>query len=269
MFGISGEGRGELARVIEATGRFVTPRGATETLGISDAAATQRLARWASQGWLRRVRRGLYVPVPVGVVDPAHWSEDAVMIADELWAPCLFTGWTAANQWGLTEQVFRTTVLKTSARVRPADRIVAGYEYLLVHVPDAALAWGVRSVWREERRLRFADPARTVIDVLDDPRLGGGIRFAAELVAAYLDDPTLDDGLLLEYAALAGNGSINKRLGYLVERLRPDRSGLVDACLGRLPTGVTLLDPSRPRMGRRTSRWGLLVNVDVDDGGHS
>ena len=30
---------------------------------------------WASRGWLRRVRRGLYIAVPVDARDPATWGE--------------------------------------------------------------------------------------------------------------------------------------------------------------------------------------------------
>jgi hypothetical protein len=34
----------------------------------------------------------------------------------------------------------------------------------------------------------MADPARTVVDVPDDPRLSGGIRLATEILAAYLQE---------------------------------------------------------------------------------
>lgn len=261
MKGISAGSRSDLARVTAHSRRFVTAGAAADVLGLPRADASQRLARWAAQGWLRRVRRGLYIPVPIDVIDPLRWNEDSLLIADELWSPCLFTGWTAANHWGLTEQVFRTTVVKTSARVRPADRSVAGHDYLLVHVPESELSWGVRTVWREERRLRFAGPARTVVDALDDPRLTGGIRFASEILLAFLDDPGESADTLVEHADRTGNGSVFKRLGYLVETLRPDLVVLIAACVERVPAGFTLLDPTAQRAGRRITRWGLVLNV--------
>jgi predicted transcriptional regulator of viral defense system len=269
MAGISSEGRARLAAVTSGR-RFVTPVEAGVVLGVSSTRAAQVLARWAEQGWLRRVRRGLYVPVPVDAVSPASWNEDALLIAAELWSPCLFTGWTAAREWGMTEQVFRTTVVKTAVRVRASDRLVAGYEFLLVRAAAEALAWGARSVWREERRLRFADPTRVVIDALDDPRLVGGVSMAAELLLVLLDDDPGAVGRLVEYGELGGNGSVFKRLGYLVERLRPDLVGLVAACAARLPRGVTLLDPTAPPdPGTRLPAWGLVVNVMVAAGAHA
>lgn len=268
MAGISGEGRERLAAVTSGR-RFVTPTDAAAVLGVSSVTAARMLARWVEQGWLRRVRRGLYVPVPLDAANPGTWNEDALLIADELWSPCLFTGWTAARQWGMTEQVFRTTVLKTAARIRASDRVVAGYEYLLVHAAADALGWGARTVWREERRLRFADPTRVVIDALDEPRLVGGIGTASELLLVLLDDDPAAPERLLEYAERTGNGSVFKRLGYLANRLRPDLQGLIDSCAGRLPSGVTLLDPTAPRGGATVPAWGLVVNARTATGAHS
>ncbi len=268
MAGISGEGRERLAAVTSGR-RFVTPADAGAVLGVSSIAAARVLARWAEQGWLRRVRRGLYVPVPVDAASPGAWNEDALLIAGELWSPCLFTGWTAARQWGMTEQVFRTTVLKTAARIRASDRMVAGYEFLLVHAAADALGWGARSVWREERRLRFADPTRVVVDALDEPRLVGGIGMASELLLVLLDEDGGAPVRLVEYAELSGNGSAFKRLGFLVERLRPDLEELVGACAARLPSGVTLLDPTAPRGGATAPDWGLVVNARISTGAHS
>ena len=86
-----------------------------------------------------------------------------------MWAPCYFTGWTSANHWALTDQVFRTTVLKTTARVRSSNVSLLDHDYLVAHASEAALSWGTKTEWHDGTRLRFADPARTVIDALDDP----------------------------------------------------------------------------------------------------
>src|ERR1700736_3824010 len=116
--GISALGRGELATVVNAAGRFVTPDDVVTGLGVDDRrVAAQKLARWAREGWLRRVRRGLYIPVPVDARAPQAWADAGMAVAAEVWSPCYFTGWTAANHWGLSEQVFRTIVLKSARRV--------------------------------------------------------------------------------------------------------------------------------------------------------
>ena len=186
--GISGRGRAELATLLGAGRRFVTPTDVVGALGVDPDAAAKKLSRWAEEGWVRRVRRGLYIGVPVDAANPSAWSEDALLVAAEVWRPCYFTGWTAAHHWALTEQIFRTTVLKTSERVRAATVKLLDHDYLVGHIEPDLLTWGLKTEWRDGVRLRFADPARTVVDILDRPRLGGGIRHGAEILEAYLDE---------------------------------------------------------------------------------
>lgn len=265
--GISGGGRAELAQVIASGYRFITPADAAGTLGVDAEAASKKLARWADDGWVRRVRRGLYIGVPVQATNPAAWSEDALLVAARVWSPCYFTGWTAAGHWALTEQVFRTTVLKTTERVRTSAVRLLDHDYMIGHVGDAALTWGLSTVWNEGTRLRFADPARTIVDVLDSPRLAGGIRHGAEILTAYLDDH--DPNLLIDYAGRQGNRAIFKRLGYLVETLGIGPPDLVSACQDRLSSGISVLDPDGPTGGRRVMRWRIRVNVGVVQEGSS
>lgn len=259
--GISGRGRADLAQVLSVGRRFITPTDVVDILGVDADTAAKKLARWAVDGWVRRVRRGLYIGVPFDATNPASWSEDALLVASEVWSPCYFTGWTAAHHWALTEQVFRTTVLKTSERVRRSSVRLLDHDFIVNHVGVDVLTWGLKSDWRGDTRLHFADPARTVVDILDSPKLGGGIRHGAEVLAAYLDDN--DPMLLIEYGDRLGNRTVFKRLGYSAETLGIGTPGLISACRERLSSGISSLDPDGPTGGRRVMRWGLLVNVTL------
>lgn len=261
MAGISGRGRADLARVLATGRRFLTPADVAAELGLDPGTAAKRLARWAEQGWVRRVRRGLYIDVPVQATNPAAWGEDPLLVATQVWPGCYFTGWTAASHWALSEQVFRTTVLKTPGRVRAVSVRWLDHDYLLAHVGEQGLGWGLSSQWQDGVRLRFADPARTVIDCLDTPRLAGGIRHAGDIVTAYVAEH--DPALLVEHGDRWGNRTVFKRLGYLVETLALDAPGLVAACQDRLSAGVSVLDPEAGAGGRRVMRWRLRVNVAV------
>lgn len=180
---------------------------ASRALSVDRRKAAKRLAHWASMGWLRRVRRGLYIPVPIEAENPGAWSEDALFLADVVWTPCYFTGWTSANHWGLTEQVFRTIVVKTTQRVRASRQRLLDHEYLLSHVPAARL-WGLNVVWRLDRRVQMADPTRTVLDILDDPALGGGIRQVGDILVAYFEEHDGED--LLACGDRIGNRTVFK-----------------------------------------------------------
>ena len=264
--GISTTGRDDLAVLVGRGRRLLTVDDAARLLGEDPGEVARKLARWAERGWFRRVRRGLYIPVPVEAENPAAWSEDALYLADAVWTPCYFTGWTAASHWGFTEQVFRTTVVKTAARVRASNQALLDHDYLVVHVPPEMI-WGTVALWRHDRRLQMADPARTIIDVLDQPALAGGIRHAGELVTAYLDGK--DERALIAYGDRLGNHAVFKRLGYLVGALSLNRPELEGECRKRVSAGLALLDPSGPRTGKAVIKWGLRVNVHVEPGGAS
>ncbi|MEX2225053.1 MAG: type IV toxin-antitoxin system AbiEi family antitoxin domain-containing protein [Dehalococcoidia bacterium] len=261
--GISGATRSELAAVTGRGHRLIGVADAVNALGIDAQAAAMKLARWADQGWLRRVRRGMYIPVPVDAENPKAWTEDALIIATAIWSPCYFTGWTAANHWGLSEQVFRTVVLKTTARVRASRAEMLDHEYLVAHTDKRHLSWGMESAWQDGVRLNYADPTRTVVEILDAPRLAGGIRHAAEILGAYLGDH--DPDRLIDYGDRLGNRTVFKRLGYLTEAIGAEQPSLIEACRHRLSAGVSLLDPDGPRGGLRVPEWNLRANVHVSE----
>ena len=260
--GISGAGRAELTRVLGRGKRLVTVDDAALALGIDSRAAAKRLAAWAKQGWMRRARQGLYLPVPVDAERPDEWTEDPFYLASSVWDPAFVTGWTSANHWGLTDQVFRTTVVKTGQRVRRTAAEVAGNPFLLVHAAENELRWGTQLEWRGDRRVQVADPARTIIDIADRPAIGGGIRLVAEILETYLQSH--DAKTLIRYAERLGNRAVFKRLGFLTETLGLGQTNLIEACLERKSKGYVLLDPSGSETGRRVSRWGLRANVNVE-----
>jgi predicted transcriptional regulator of viral defense system len=259
--GISAGGRAELAQVLATGPRAITPTDLSSSLGIDPKEAAKKLARWASQGWLRRVRRGLYIPVPVDALNPEAWTDDGLVLASLVWKPCYFTGWTTANRWGLTEQVFRTIVVKTTQRVRSRSARLLEHEYLLGHCPEEHLNWGLKSEWNEGVKLLLADPARTVTDILDNPGLGGGIRHVAEIFDAFMNEGEWET--LVKYASRLGNRSVFKRLGYLAETRGHGVPELLEVCRARISKGLSLLDPDAPPRGKRVTRWGLRINVNV------
>jgi predicted transcriptional regulator of viral defense system len=258
--GISAVGRAELASVLGGGRRFVRPLDVERSLDVEAGVAAKKLAHWAEQGWLRRVRRGLYIGVPVDAVDPEKWSEDPLVVAAEVW-PCYFTGWTAANEWALSDQVFRTTVLKTTARVRTASVQLLDHDYLVSSVDEVDMQWGMKTQWRADVRLRFADAARTVIDILDTPKIGGGMRHGAEILAAYCTQN--DPATLITYGDRLGNRAVFKRLGFAAEALGLDLPDLFVACRDRLSAGISALDPAGPAGGRIVTRWNLRANVTI------
>lgn len=251
--------RKQLASLTSRGRHLVTVEDAANRLDVNRVEAAKTMARWAEQGWLRRVRRGLYIAVPVDVEHPERWSEDPMVLATVVWEPCYFTGWTAGNYWGLTEQVFKTVVLKTTKRVRSPSQTLLDHRLLIGRIAEDKLSWGLRTVWIKGLKVRLAVEARVIIDVLGEPKIGGGIRHGAEMLSTYLAEH--DRQRLLEYGDRFGNRTVFKRLGFLCESLGLADGAFLDQCAQRISSGTTTLDPSAPKGGVRNSRWGLRINV--------
>lgn len=101
-----------------------------------------------------------------------------------------------------------------------------------------------------------SDLQRTIIDMLDDPAIGGGIQQVADCLAEYFKRKDRNDRVLIEHAERLGNGATFKRLGFLAEQR--GEIALAQACLERLTKGTVKLDPSLdcPKL---VTRWRIWI----------
>lgn len=259
--GISQRYRAALERLHRDASAAFDVADAARILDLDRAAAAELLGYLARRGWLSRVRRGLYVAVPLNARRSGEWIEDPWIIADRVFAPCYIGGWSASEHWDFTEQLFRTVLVVSGRNVRASDNEVQGQRFHVVtRAPD--MIFGTSTVWRQQVKVQVSDPSRTIVDILDSPRIGGGIRHCSAALHEYLRSPHRDDGRLVDYGDRLGNRSIFKRLGYLLElREMPDTSDLIDACRDRRSSGFTALDPANAAKGHLSRRWGLRINV--------
>ena len=261
--GISSKNRRLLASLSRSmTGPFTTDEAAAH-LSLTIPRTHRLLAHLAEGGWLVRVCRGLYAPVPLDVSDPGAWQEDPWIVAAKLFGPNYYIGgWTACEHWSLTEQIFLDTIVVTTHNKRNKNPIIQGLPYRLKCVPDSKV-FGTNSVWRERIRVNISDPSRTLVDILDGPSLGGGIRQVAEVADTYFGGEYRDDKRLADYVGQAGNRVVFKRLGYLLETLGIRAPRLLQTCEASVSSGISRLDPSLPDQGPIAWRWKLRVNGAV------
>ena len=270
--GISQRYRERLELLHRETSAAFDVSEASRILNMDDDSTSRCLGYLARRGWLSRVRRGLYIPVPLDARRSGEWVEDPWVVANRVFAPCYVGGWSACEHWGFTEQVFNTVLIVSGRKVRTSGIEYPGMRFrVTTRAPE--LIFGTSGVWRGQTRVQVSDPSRTVIDVLDDPTIGGGLRHGADVLHEYLASEHRNDSLLVEYGDRVGNRTVFKRLGYLLEtreaRTGLDTGHLVEACLERRSTGVTALDPSSTARGRILRRWGLRINVGLASSGSS
>jgi predicted transcriptional regulator of viral defense system len=250
------EGRARLVALLRGAGDVIRVDDAVRVLGFDRAVAAKTLSRWTTQGWLRRVGRGAYVPASLDSLGSEHVLDDPWVLIPALFAPAYIGGRTASEHWDLTEQIFNDIVVLTAQPIRERSQKRHGTTFILKHI-DKDKIFGTKAVWRGNSKVQVSDVHRTIIDMLDDPMIGGGIRQVADCLANYLRRADRNDDQLLVYAERLGNGAVFKRLGFLVER-DPTAAHLTKACRTRLTKGNAKLDP-RLDCPRLVSRWRLWI----------
>lgn len=248
--------RARLAAVLRATKDVVSIDTTAKTLDLDRTDAAKLLSRWRAQGWLRRVGRGLYVPVPLDLAASEQVVEDPWVLVPTLFGQCYIGGWTAAHHWDLTEQLFNETLVFTTRRIATKRVSAQGVGFLLHHAAQKRL-FGLRTIWRGARRVSISDPARTLIDMLAMPETGGGIDHVSDCLAVHAKASAFERDQLVRYAEQFGNGAVFKRLGFLAEAHLHDE-GLAAACRARLTQGYAQLDPALPS-GHLHTAWRLWV----------
>lgn len=248
-----------------ARGGLLTTARAAELLGIPAAKAPLVLGRLVRRGWLARVRRGLYLVVPIEADHEMVAADDPWVLARELFSPCYIGGWTAAEHWGLTEQLFRSTFVVTAASARISAPTFLGSDFHLVRTSDSRVA-SVVPIWRGQEKVAVSDRERTIADALAAPGWVGGVRHLAEILGAYRRSREWSAERLVARVAETGSGAAFKRLGYLTETFLGGDSHIVERALAGRTNGVIRLDPEIPGKGRLSTRWRLWKNVELDEG---
>ena len=102
-----------------------------KALGISLGKISLILTYFVRKGWLSRVRRGLYITVPLGTVNPQEYKENPWVVANRVFAPCYIGGWSAAEHWEFTDQIFSSIVIFTLRRFRSKNMRIQGTDFIL------------------------------------------------------------------------------------------------------------------------------------------
>ena len=232
--------RARLSAVLQTATDLVTIEHVMKALKVDRQAAAKVLSRWQEQGWLKRVGRGIYAPIPLDASTTGQVLKDPWVLVPALFAPGYIGGWTAAEHWDLTEQLFRSIFVFTARPFRSKEQTVQGVTFTLKRIPEDAL-FGLKTIWRGQARVSVADKHRTIVDLLADPATGGGIRHVARCLQTYLRDAEADADTLIRYAEKLGNGAVFKRLGL---------PGFADT----RTTNRSPIVPSAPDRGQREAR---------------
>ena len=248
--------KARLSKVLQAARELVTISDVEKALAVDRNSAAKILSRWQFQGWLKRVGRGIYAPIPLDTLPGEQVLEDPFVLVPALFVPGYVGGWTAAEHWDMTEQIFRSIFVFTTRSFRVKNQIIQGVSFTLKRIPQSAI-FGIKTYWSGQTKVPISDKARTIVDLLADPATGGGIRHVVDCLRSYFKTPEADRESLMCYAETLGNGAVFKRLGFLASQIEGNET-LVQSCRQRLTKGNSKLDPALP-CPRLIKVWRLWI----------
>lgn len=257
MLGLGKTARARLSKILRVSKGIITADLVSEELAISHSDAGKLLFGWARQGWLYRIKRGIYIPVPLESSNGEPAIEDPWIIANTVFNPCYIGGWSAAEYWDLTEQIFQSICVMTINEKRSKQVVLGNVEFYVKTISSEKLS-GYKGVWRGQVKVNVSDPDRMMADMLDDLKLGGGIRPIYEIMVNYMKSSYKNLNLLIQYAEQIGNKSVFKRLGFLLENFFPAEVEAIKLCHERISSGYSKLDPGLDS-DRIITRWKLWV----------
>lgn len=236
---------------------------ATKILNMTEEKTRIILAYLARKGWLSRIKRGLYISVPLGTINPQEYKEHPWIVANRVFEPCYIGGWSAAEHWEFTDQIFNSIMVVTLRKLKSTKINIQGTDYLIKTVKEKYFG-KTKPVWVENIKVAVSEPLQTVVDILHDPYIGGGMRNIADMVHEYFNSSYRNDDELLKYIDCKNNQTIYKRLGYIIEVLGIDAENLKSLCEKRKSLGYSLLDPTVEARGSFNSKWNLRINVGIN-----
>ncbi len=261
--GIGKVSRANLGRVLENNPAVITSAIVSDSLDITREDAQKLLARWCKSGWLSRIKQGAYVALPLEANSDVIGLEDPFIIADSLYNPGYVGGFSAVKYWDLSEQIIETEYYFTTNQVRNLKPVLGDTRFRLKTVQPYKV-FATKPLWYGSKKVLISDPSKTIVDLLDDPRLVGGMSIVLDIFREYKASDYCDYEKLLSYATTMQNKTILKRLGFMIDVKFDQMPEPLMGMERNLSAGYSKYDPT-VQCQRTVDKWKLMVPVSWKD----
>jgi predicted transcriptional regulator of viral defense system len=220
------------------------------------------LSGMVERGMLIKLNRDLYHIVPSSA-DPETYIPDWHLVAKYLMKKKqYYIGYYSAMQiHSLITQPSLKEIIVTNLQVKPAIKIIRGIEFQFVYHIEPKF-FGFKNTWIDKHnKVMVSDLEKTLVDALTRPHLSGGLVEVGK--ALYESKEKIDYQKLLDYLNRNENEATKKRYLFLVELLGLTWTNNYDEILEKIGPSFPVLDTTGPNQGKKDTRFGLKVNIDV------
>jgi predicted transcriptional regulator of viral defense system len=254
--------RERLVQLINGTNGLIAISDAEQILGLPREDARKALWSMTKSGWIKSIKSGLYSVVTLETTDPSLSDKNPSLIANALFKECYIGGWSAANFWGFTDQIFLDTWVMTTQIVRQKKRTIGANKFILRQIKSDYF-FGLKTEWVQNNKVMISDPSKTVIDFLNFAE-----NFTAssmiDIFKSYINSDYKDFTILQEYAVRSSNKTIFKRLGFLIEKFLPEEKEIISFCQNNISKGYSSLSILSSNKNI-IAKWNLRIPANLKE----
>lgn len=236
-----------------------------QPLALTAQQERELLKRLARSGLIARVQRGLYL-VPPRLPLGGTWSPGEALALNTL-MDCQkgryqISGPNAFSRYGFDEQV-PNRVYAYNNRLS-GDRTIGALSVTLIRVADERLGDTESHKTSDGYSATYSSRTRALVDAVYDWSKFGSLPRAYGWTLQELTAQRVSPAVLVKLTLRYGNTGTIRRMGVLLEQAGIDKVLLarLERALGPT-TGLIPWDPTAPKRGTVSRRWGVVVNERV------
>lgn len=220
------------------------------------------LSDMTKRGLLMRLKDGIYHIIPYES-DPVTYMPDWHLIAEYLvnGADHYIGYYSALQIHNLITQPSLKEQIVVSKQISPSVLTIRDIPFQFIY-HNKEHFFGAKKIWVDNfQKVQCSDLEKTFVDCLFKPEYAGGIVEIAKALHQSKDKIKFDT--LLDYVIKFNSQAVIKRLGFLLEVLEIET--IIIKELQNLKTATyVVLDTELPAFGKRTSRWNIQLNIEIE-----
>jgi predicted transcriptional regulator of viral defense system len=222
------------------------------------------LAHYIKQKRLVRIRREIYQVIPLGE-SSEYYAIDPYLLASKLTDDAILSHHTALEAHAKAYSIFNTCNYWTKKEIRHPFEF-QGLKFKSVQQPKILIEkkqenFGIKLIYRKDQPLRVTSFGRTLVDVIERPKLVGGWEEIWRSLAA-IDYFDIDE--IFHYCSLLENATTFAKVGFYLEQ-NQKKLAVTNQELEKfskfIPQSPHYMERTRTKnkSGTLIKRWNLIV----------